>query len=290
MAGFGLDTPDMLRSYNDGMFITMCRDIYAARLYPNAPPPKAFENDLFTNLIPEIQNFVASYDPYESNPSANIYLTRNGANGNSLRRLAMMYKPSGLRFFLEVTPDTAGLMYHFYGKSHVEIGTSGPVPIDVNRFHEEVASITIVSSDNQDIVLQDVAEQMRSRKSLKYHFMTLGNNASSIRARSPADLKAIMRGFLRTGFERMVSSPSPELSIEVSFALPFPEERDDSDPHEYLALLSGQTYEYTSVVDNEFSIIQKPATDTIPGRYLIYKSSENTATLQIHTRPNNNEN
>lgn len=300
-------TPEMMRSMTNSRFIQMARDIYAARSDPAAPPPTGFNDALVDNLIPDLQAFVATYSPvssYVAQPDPYIDLTivpdislldgsllervsRDGANGNSLRALAMAYKPSASTLRLNVGPGMSHAMYNFYGESHLEIGTEGPVPIHVNMFHQDVTSLSITSTNNQDILLDSVIDRMTTHDSLNYHFGLTGRgyNRSSLRAASsPVALRRMMRTFVQTGLTVMESSNSMTLKISVSFYLPFGAERDDDDAHGHLANRAGQAQNinYGRVSATE-SVLDKPADQNIPTRTLNYSCSDNVVRLTIVT-------
>lgn len=302
-------SPQAMRSMANSKFILAARGIYAARSDPDAPPPIGFSHALFDNLLPELQAVVAAYSPDEPfvaepfgayvdltilpdislvNGSLLNDVTREGANGNSLRALAMTYRPK-LTLGLHVGPGMYDLMYELYvgdnsPRSHLSVWTEGQVQINVGMFHQSVNSLKITSTDNQGILLDSVLQRMTTYNRLNYNFNVTGSgdHLSSLTASSPTVLRRMMRRFVQTGLDVMDSNDSPSLSIRVSFRLPYGEDRDDDDTHHHLAnrALQSRHINYERLSPTE-SKLGKPAVDFDPARTLIYSCQDNVASLTI---------
>lgn len=284
-------TPQTMIDYANAELIYNTRKIYEARSDPNAPSP-FYNPPVYYNLMPEIQAMVDAHEPLGPLPNiANenrVILTpsydismfggapltsvrRHGANGNSLRALAMAYKPTGLFLVLNLRPDMSDAMYSFYGNSHLEISTSGNFPIYLNRFHPDVSSMHITSSYPDAITsLDPIVDRMMNNpdQSFRFIFETIGNNGNttSIRPAPASSTRRTIRTLLMTSLNVMQTSTNRRLEIYLGFCLGNDPQRDDEDAHTYLQNLVGQTQgmDYSRAPGE--SRINKPAALNIPQR------------------------
>lgn len=287
--------PQMMIDHANGQFLFDARRIYEARSEPNAPSP--FPNNwVYDNLFPELQAMVDAHEPLGAqanilgNHQHRVILTpsydismfggaplttvrRDGANGNSLRALAMAYKPTGISLVLNLPPDMSDAMYSFYGNSHLEINTVGNFPIYLNMFHPDVSSMTITSSHPGVITsLDPIVDRMLNNpdQSFRFIFEARGNNGNttSIRPAPASSTRRTIRTLLMTSLNVMQTSPNPGLRIYLGFCLGNDPQRDDEDAHTYLQHLVGQTnlLNYSRV--GRESRINKPAHLNIPQRSL----------------------
>lgn len=245
---------DAMKAQANAEFIRNVRRIYDGRNDADAPPPMAFTRLPYTNYFDSqpdhLQGLVDRFvppipeeDTINLTPLPDISRVdeslvqvdqRLGANGSSLRSLAMRYVPNDLRFVMSVVPGIEEIMYNFYGKSSLEIHTTGPVGIRVSRFHQNITSLLIRSDRDQDILLQEIIDKMQPNTSLSWYFEVNFPNQASIRANSVDDLRSTMRGFLDRGLDVM-QEHNGSTSMTVSFKLPFTAgERNDDSYHQYL--------------------------------------------------------
>ena len=265
-------------------FILDAQRIFAARSDPAAPSP-FFNNPVYANLMPEIQEMVDEYQPLGIVVPGGVNLTprydismfdgtpltsprRHGANGNSLRALAMAYKPTGLHLTMILSQGMSDAMYSFYGRSYLEINLLYNIRVYLDRFHRDVTSIKLNSSaPNLIASLDPMVDRMMDGPDHSFRFI-LG---SSIVPAPAASTRRTMRRLVMTGLHIMQSSTNPHLKIFLSFRLGNDPQRDDQDTHRYLERLVDQTQGMSySLVDRE-SRVEKPAQLNIRQRTLRFR-------------------
>lgn len=292
----------------NAQFYFDAKRIFEARSNPAAPWPIANVFSLYDDLLPEIRALVDAHQPLGADPPPNLNyvnltphydissitgaplqsIRRDGANGNSLRALAMAYKPSGLILTMHLPLGMSDAMYSFYGNCHLRISTSENVPIFLNRFHPDVSSIQITYSYSPNISLDPIVDRIREGRSFHAMFSTnnSNNHVPTIGAMPAAPLRRMMRRLVQTGVDVIQSSTDPNLQMFVRFSLANDPQRNDDDTHEYLESLCGRIQGINYQKGANESRIGKPANLNIPHRTLTlcvegYWNKE--VTLSIHT-------
>jgi len=279
----------------DARFLSTARQIYMARDPTVNDPPS------FRDLIPELHVLALSYLPrpppdtlIDLTPTPDISLVDGsivqfqpelGANGNSLRAMAMFYRPTGVSLKLTINPEMSEAMYSFYGPSHLDIQTDGPVRIYVDRFHQDVTSLNIESTHNQDISLDSIIDRMQTQSSELHYNFNVDGGGSSVRASSVDELRRSMRRFIQKGLDVMGSNTDNDFSRSLCFDVPFGAEWDDDDAHFYLDNRAPLTPGVTHVghPTTKSSVVYKSATANVPERIMKYSCNNNVVELEILT-------